>query len=611
MTLEPAILIPALLSALGLCLPGAALLAWQPGRRRTFMESLGVSFGLGIALIALAALAARILSIRCTPTVFAFLILLSTVLWIGGSLRRTIRLRFTLFAGLEILALLGLLGLRFYQARDLALPAWVDSVHHAFLVRLFLEGGGIPADLQPWIPGPFYYHFGFHSAAAAASALSGLPPDRTVLVFGQILGAAAALSVYRLSMAVRAERRRALLAAVLAGFVAQMPAYYLAWGRYTLLTAMVLLPLAMAEAVDLAVRTPRRAAGVRLAILTAGVLLTHYLAGILLAVFFVLIGILVLCKEDRVRRFPALALSIGAGTAAALPWLIPMLRYSSGSIGVGVVSSNAAVEAAYFADYASYLWKMLGPLRNYLFLGAGLLAGAAALLRRGPRRVLAVWGLILALQTLPWGLRIEPFRPDHLAIVLFLPAAVLAADGPASLADWIRRRRPALRPRVFLAGAALGCCLAGIWQTRTIVPQATILADADDRAAVIWAGANTPADAVFLINTTPWQAGLYRGVDGGWWLLPLANRRTLLPPMLYSFADPAYIAEVNGLAEEVFLLKGCTLEFRTLVREQGVTHVYVREGIGSLQPADLEACPGWTEVFRIGAVRIFRSDSAP
>ena len=42
----------------------------------------------------------------------------------------------------------------------------------------------------------------------------------------------------------------AALAALLVGFVFQMPAYYLTWGRFTLLTGLVVLGPAMAAALD-------------------------------------------------------------------------------------------------------------------------------------------------------------------------------------------------------------------------------------------------------------------------------------------------------------------------------------------------------------------------
>ena len=599
----------ALASALAfllLLLPGAAILALLPDRRRGAVERLSISFGLGLSVVALGALLGRVAGFRYGPVLLAGLAAGCALLTAFGLARKKPAVRWTAFAGWEILAIAVLVGLRFYQARDLALPAWVDSVHHVFLVRLFLEGGGLPATLQPWIPGPFYYHFGFHASAAVFAAFSGLTPDRAVLLFGQILNVAAALSAYRLSMALRRDRRQALLVLAIVGFFSEMPAYYLTWGRYTLLAGMVLLPLAMAEAVEYALRSPRPGSAVRLAILTAGTLLTHYLAGILLAVFLLLIGLYVLLRRNYRRRFPGLALAVAAGTAAALPWLIPMLRYSAGSVGVDVVAPGGAVDAMYFANYGQYVWNLLAPLRNYLLVGCGLLAGLAALFRRGPLRVFAVWGLAVGVETLPWGLRIAPFRPDHLAIVLFLPASILASSGLIILADFLDRRAPALRARFFFAGLALGCCVLGIWQTRTIVNPATVFAGSDERQAAVWAEQNTPVDSVFLINVVAWQSGLYRGVDGGWWLEGLAGRRTLLPPMLYSFAPREYVGEVDELAATVSTLTGCTGEFWPVVLGEGVTYLYIKEGSGSLQPGGLENCPGVVEVFRAGKARIYR-----
>jgi hypothetical protein len=591
-----------------LSLPGAAILALFRDRRREAAEWLSISFGLGLSVVALGALLGRVAGFRFGPGLLAGSAAGFALLLALGLARKKIfvRFRLTAFAALELAAVAALVGLRFYQARDLALPAWVDSVHHVFLVRLFLEGGGIPATLSPWISGPFYYHFGFHAAAAVFSAVSGLTPDRAVLLFGQILNAAAALSAYRLSMALRRDRRTALLVLALVGFVAEMPAYYLTWGRYTLLAGMVLLPLAMAEAVEYTLRSPRPGSAVRLAILTAGTLLTHYLAGILLALFLALLGGYVLLRRNRRRRFPGLAVAVAGGTAAALPWLIPMLRYSAGSIGVDVVGPGGTADAAALAGLAEYLWKLLGPLPSYLLLGAGLIAALTALFRRGPIRIFAVWGLVMGVETLPWGLRIAPFRPDHLAIVLFLPASMLAADGFVRLADFLDRRIPALRAGFFFGGIALAGCLVGFWQTRTIVNPATVFADSDDRQAVLWAAQNTPANSVFLINVVPWQSGLFRGVDGGWWLEGLAERKTLLPPMLYSFAPRETVDRVDRLAATVSALTGCTQEFWSLVKAEGVTYLYIKDGAGSLQPGGLEGCSGIEAVFRIGKVRIYR-----
>jgi hypothetical protein len=590
-------------------LPGAAVIAWFPMRNRGFPERLSAGFGLGIAIIALAALLGNILAVQYSAEAVVVIEVCCAFLCLAGWLKNRRRWRIGVFSFLPLLLLAGILALRFFQARDLAFPPWVDSVHHAFLIRAFLERGGLPADLNPWLPIPFYYHYAFHSAASIFAFVSGLAPDSVLLVFGQILNAMAALSVYRLSMALRRDPRRALLAMALVGFVAQMPAFYLAWGRYTLLAGMVLLPLAMAEAVEYAIRAPRRANLVRLAVLTAGVLLAHYLAGLLLALFLVLLGCLVLLRRNRRVRIPGLTGAALAGALLALPWLIPMLRNAAPDIRLSLVAPSDPIDTLYFTDYTVYLWKLLGPLRNYLFAGLGAGATLAALFRRGPVRVFALWGVLLGLEALPWGLRVAPFRPDHLVIVLFLPLAVLLADRFVALADRLHRRKPALHPRLWMGTAAVGCCLAGIWDTRTIVKPATVFADSGDREAVLWAARNTPADSLFLINVTPWQNGLYRGVDGGWWLLPLAGRRTLLPPMIYSFAPQDYVDAVDRTAQEVSLLDGCTPEFWSIVEANGVDFLYVREDAGGLKPSALSACDGLERAYSDEKVWIFRVTS--
>jgi hypothetical protein len=76
--------------------------------------------------------------------------------------------------------------------------------------------------------------------------------------------------------------------------------------------------------------------------------------------------------------------------------------------------------------------------------------------------------------------------------------------------------------------------------------------------------------------------------------------------MLYSFAPKGYVDEVDRLAASVSTLTGCTGEFWSVVRAEGVTYIYIKEGAGSLQPGGLANCPGIEEVFRAGKVRIYR-----
>ena len=76
---------------------------------------------------------------------------------------------------------------RFYQIQEVVLPVWVDSVHHVQIVNSMLENGGIPDSFEPYMPVPFYYHYAFHSLAAAYSIMAGLNTVDAVLYLGQVI----------------------------------------------------------------------------------------------------------------------------------------------------------------------------------------------------------------------------------------------------------------------------------------------------------------------------------------------------------------------------------------------------------------------------------------
>lgn len=222
-----------------------------------------------------------------------------------------------------------------WQAKGLALPAWVDSLHHSLIIRKMVEAGGLTSTLEPYLPGPFYYHYAVHSAAALVSAISGTPPAETLLWLGQIISAGVSLSMYSLVKASTKDWRPAALAALLAAFATKMPGYYLSWGRYTLLSGMFLLPLAMAEAVRLANGEKTRRSAPLLAVLTAGTLLSHYLAAVLLALFLLVLALTLLARNIRRKSGnwqPLLALTGSAlvGLGLVSRWYWRVFRYARG-----------------------------------------------------------------------------------------------------------------------------------------------------------------------------------------------------------------------------------------------------------------------------------------
>jgi hypothetical protein len=593
-----------------LILPGLALSLVLKKQNKDVLELLADSLGLSIALTALIALWAFIISWRFTSISVLFVYLLAGLVTLIIMKRHAMRSRkwYVWLAPLAGVAIL--LMWRFYQASDLLLPAWVDSIHHVLIVKVFLENGGIPTSLEPYLPVPFYYHFGFHALASVFAFTSGLPPERAVLIVGQVINAAVALSIYRLGLALWDDWRRAGLGALLVGFVSTMPAYYVSWGRYTLLIGLVLLPLAMAVALDIFRKCGSIQRLIHMAILVGGLLLSHYFAAILLAVFLVFLGIQTLYQDIRAtkllegNRWIYLLCGALSGVALAGVWVMRTWVSVRSGINVSAITDIEAANNLYFPDYLSYLWRLLSPEHNYLLVGlAGL--GLIMVLWERRSRAFGLWSFALILMSQPWGIQISPFRPDHAVIVLFVPVTLLASTFLISSKERFKSGRLKVVGDVVWKAAVLLILIWGGLATREIVNPATVLVSPADMQALEWIEANTSQGAHFFINVTYWQFGSYRGVDGGWWIMPLTGRDTLLPPVIYIMGEPDYLERVLAYAQKASHLEGCTAEFWELVEDARLTHVYVNRSSGPVHPDPLRNCPGLTLVYEKDGIFIF------
>lgn len=626
-------------AAVVLLLPGAVLLAWLPGGKavlarphRDLLSVTADAVGLSISIEVVLALWLFFTGVKLpqmvTALVFggAFALLIIGLLWKSAAILRSYtRAEWLIAVPLALVFLAALLALRFYQARDLAFPPWVDSVHHTLIVQKILETGSLPEDYLPYINAAFFYHYGFHLITALFSAWSHLPAAQSALWFGQVLNACVSLSVYRITFALGDVENRprriihALLAALLVGVAFHMPAYYLTWGRYTLLSGLILLGPAMAAVVDLWDDPHRPDAWVRLALLVAGLCLTHYFAMLLAALFIVVVGFFLLDQVARDRAGWAALLRTAAasliGVLLAAPWLVRVWMYNQRYASVAVVdpldqSPNAVKRAA---DYFNYLSVLLGPHHNHLLLG---MAGAGFLvsLRRQRMRPLVIWALLLVLFTMPWGLRLGPFRPDHFAIILFFPAGILLAEllvaGSEAVGSLFQGQG---RQWAALITVTVVTALFLVWgykETKDIVNAATVIANKADAEALDWVKANTPSDARFFINSTSWFYSTYRGVDGGYWIEPYTGRTSLMPPALYSWSPKEDFQRINGWAVRSGKLTGCTADFWAIVREADLNYVYIREGAGQLQPAMLVGCSELHPVYERNGVHIYEISRA-
>jgi hypothetical protein len=507
---------------------------------------------------------------------------------------------------------IGLVSLtRVLEIRGIAAPLWVDSLHHTLLVRIVGETGRIPTSLEPYLPIPsLRYHWGYHTIVGAWRGIARLPLLEGVLWSGQILNVLIAVAIYGLGAFVLRSPRAGLIAAVAAGLLSILPAYYVTWGRYTQLTGLLLLPGLLIASIGLS-EQPRwswRLIGLT-ALLLSGLMLVHYRVLVFYAAFMIPYTLLLALRRPRslgslVLRFLAVG---GIATLIIAPWAWEMLQrvlIPYAAAPSGLVSSDS---------YNSVSWQLLNYGNNpklYLVAGIGTLLALA--LRRWRVIAIAAWIGMLFLLANPQLLGLPAtwfINNDSVTITLFMPVSLLVGFGVNQLARWLERFSPPcfkLWTRGALAAGFVAVALYGTWQLRSVVNDVTILARPADIQALNWAAENTPQDARFLVNSTHWLNGSYRGTDGGWWLMPLAGRWVTTPPAVYIYGKPEYRRAVESLNKRIAELTPAEIDqLKQVIRDERITHVYVGNESGPIKADTLFGDPMFTPIYDERGVTIF------
>jgi hypothetical protein len=271
--------------------------------------------------------------------------------------------------------------------------------------------------------------------------------------------------------------------------------------------------------------------------------------------------------------------------------------------------------------------------RNNVFAGvAAWLALLAALVNLGPGNWLVTNNALAISLFVPGSIALGWGADRLLAFALSLlrrsapvaspaplapspdPAAFVARGQPWSSRLAARSALLALRfvPLTLLA-AGLGFALArGLPAQVAILNPDTTLVRTADRAALDWVERNAPPDAVFLINAWEWLNGTWAGSDAGGWIWPLTGRRATLPTADYAYASVPFQAQVNALQARLSQIKDpADPAALALLREVGVTHVFIGARGGPFTPEMFLGRPPYTLLFSNGAAWIFAVDPAP
>lgn len=643
---------------------GGFLLVWLPGifwarllrvRHPDRLVAFALELGLGLAWWPILLLWTTQVGLHWSPPVaqgVAITTLMGGVLALLWSpIPFALRIRVLRRQG-EWIALLGVVmaltvQTRLAHIRDLALPVWVDPVHHVAIVRLMVEQGAVPASYDPFIPGGvFTYHWGLHALVAWTAWLLGVRDAfdlaDTLLHFGQLLNVLSVPMAYAAGRVLFASRRAGLLSAVAVGLVSWFPAYYLSWGRYTHLTGVLLL----APLLITLWRLRRRMRGGTVAAAVgyaAGLALIHVRVAFFGALLVALLAAVLLWR----RRVRSLAVWGAVGVLAlglTLPWWLWLaesawarsmvaVQATAGDVWAGYnvpnwglvwAPRNALLMAAGAFGLGAWLrWEHADPLLRgigmawpALALGLAVWASGRARLRDLSARMGRAWLLLafwvamtaLILQAHRLGLPHVRFVHVNAGIMTLFVALGPAVGG--TLAWALGLLTPIRAARVVTGIAVVALALWGAGGMQSIVNRATVLATPADRAALRWIREHTPADAVFAVNTWRWLANTYAGSDGGYWIPVLTDRASIVPMTQYASALPR--DQVVTIHARLARLAAATSlddpALRAELAALGVTHLYIGPRAGALRVEQIDGRPFVTLLYRRDGVSIYALD---
>jgi hypothetical protein len=377
---------------------------------------------------------------------------------------------------------------------------------------------------------------------------------------------------------------------VVAGVVSIMPAYYLSWGRYTLLTGMVFLPAALWLIDDCLKPVGQRVHWVWLGAIMTLLALTHMVVFVIALLWGGALLLVYGAPGWWVLRPVLMALVL------TLPWWLFVGAHVQGGAGA------SAMHVAGNPSHNGVVWGLVWALNNRWLVPA-LVCALMVLVRLRMRRGLALvcWIVLTVLVANPVVIGLPYlsfFTNETITTGLYIPIAI--ALGLASVR--VVRRIPEWATAVTV-GVVVAVTLGGIVP---VVRDTTIIATADDQAVLQWAVDNLPRDATVMTNSAGWMWGVDRGGDGGWWLLPVAGIAVTTPPVLYTYADPAarsWIAETTAQLREA----DGSLAFveRFVAEHREVNYIYASERGSAAKPSVLDTSAQFELRFRRGDAAIY------
>ena len=519
-----------------------------------FVEYFGLAIAIGLALVIVSVSVLTLLNIPLTRSNFAIALLIGCGVSILRLLtkRSQIKIRQSLFPYqvlieniLPFSLFVALIVLRLVQIRDVFVPNAYDGLVYTMLLQESAETSAIS------LYNIFY--FGFPGLSLVVLSLWDLTPAETVLLTSQWLGAVCGLSFYIFARRYIHNVYAAGLSVVVYAFLLLFPSALAAWGQYSFLLGLTLLPPAILTSMDWLARKSNIWPALLLALSLA---LTH--PGSLFAwSSFILVYVLnqiALSKPIRPETlsnpkeaflrpllliFPVVMVTLSRA-------LHPLRHYF---LQNNVLSPLPETDLGFGIPYLLRLFRTHDSF--FIFLGISWIVWSLVWKRKFLYVTLfwplAIWFFIWLQYEV---LRSPFFTYTNLVIFLCLPLALCIGLFAHQLFMLLMRvdsvdRGPLSRSLaksrlsiLLTIGILLGICLSPL-----SMDQRRVLFTDEDGLAMQWISTNTPSDSSFLIRNITLGNNTLIPSDGGGWIPLLTGRRTVIPQTGELYDICAFAAE--------------------------------------------------------------------
>lgn len=404
---------------------------------------------------------------------------------------------------------------------------WNDSFH-TLLAQQLIDLGRIPYTIPDFMPG---YRLGyppsFHFLPAAWGLLSGAPLRQLVPLAAGLMGALAPVGAYAIARRL-SDGVAAVWAGILAAsFLAVGVTHEYTYGTGPMVSAMSILPLAVAGSL---LSPPRR--GLVLAFAgTMGAVLFYPFSALPTAIWCVALMLVSVVPPQRDRLLGAVvALSGAVGAVVIMPLMGLATSGNAAAEGGGgstFVLLSRVVASIYFGKYSAEVLGWATPaLLVLLVLGATAIVVAPREKRRDSLAVLMfiLIGCTTYFFVYSSQLNAIGFSPNLIILYVFTPLFALAG----AAVGWLWSSAQSVTPRrgvgfviriALVAAIMVGVGAAGYDKATRLRESAhrSSFVKADDVAAIEWVEAHSNADdRVFNDGMS----------DAGFWIPALAGRRT-------------------------------------------------------------------------------------